>query len=91
MKFKIQELGNELNGFNINESTRKYDSIVKTLEIVTAKKLEEVEKRLKEAWMENVKSNSKRVENNLDEFTKKSSYTATAKKTDPDCGTLELP
>ena len=41
--------------------------------------------------MENVKSNSKRVENNLDEFTKKSSYTATAKKTDPDCGTLELP
>ena len=49
MKFKIQELGNELNGFNINESTRKYDSIVKTLEIVTAKKLEEVEKRLKEA------------------------------------------
>ena len=52
VKFKIDELKNELNICNSKKSRPKDNSIVKTLEIVIGKKLEEVVKKLMETFIE---------------------------------------
>lgn len=52
VKSKIDELQNELNIGNSKKSRPKDDSIVKTLEIVIGKKLEEVVKKLMETFIE---------------------------------------
>lgn len=54
VKFKIDELQNELNICNSKKSRPKDNSIVKTLEIVIGKKLEEVVKKLMETFIEEV-------------------------------------
>ena len=54
LKFKILELKTESKTYNSNESRSKEDKIIKALEILNDKKLEEVEKLLKETFMGSV-------------------------------------
>ena len=82
---KVTELENKLGHHTNNEV-----NIIETLETIIDNKFEEVEKRLKQTLVDEVQSNTKKVENKLDEVrNNEKTYATMVKNDDNDWGITE--